>query len=292
MAGVEIRRRNARPDLRQLAHAGCRYANECGVNKDMNLVLLVGCARSGTSILGELIASHPAVKYIFEAHHIWELGGLGTNDSHRLTADHALPPIKKEVRDWFEAQSPGAATLVEKNPRNILRIPYVHEIFPEARIVHILRDGRDVACSMVPGCGRNEWSHLKPPGWRDFFASYAGAERCAAAWKQIMEIGLDDLRQVPHLQIRYEDLVSHPVPVMRQVLAYMGLDLHPQVVAFCSRVADETANSYHAGVQDRWYSNDHRRRVGRWRENLTLQEQAKIDTLLAPLLSQLGYVSD
>ena len=179
-------------------------------DKILNIVLLVGCARSGTSILGELIGSHPNVKYVFEAHAIWELGGKGINDSHRLTAERATPLVKNKIRNWFQEQSQNTLTLVEKNPRNILRIPYIHEIFPEAKIIHIVRDGRDVACSMAPGCGGEEWSHLKPPSWQEFYANYTGIERCVMAWKQIMEIGLHDLQAVPHLQIRYEDLVMNP----------------------------------------------------------------------------------
>ncbi len=61
----------------------------------MNIALIVGCARSGTSILGELIASHPEVKYIFEAHHIWEIAGLGENESHCLLKEHATPDVKR-----------------------------------------------------------------------------------------------------------------------------------------------------------------------------------------------------
>lgn len=43
--------------------------------------------------------------------------------------------------------------LVEKNPRHTLRIPFLKAIFPDAKIIHIVRDGRDVTCSLVPGCG-------------------------------------------------------------------------------------------------------------------------------------------
>src|SRR5512135_1495714 len=109
----------------------------------MNIAFVVGCARSGTSILGELIASHPSVKYLFEAHSVWESAGLGVEDSHRMLAEQGTPAGKKGIRAWFEAQGGEAAFLVEKNPRNVLRIPFVREIFPEAGLVHIVRDGRD-----------------------------------------------------------------------------------------------------------------------------------------------------
>lgn len=256
----------------------------------MRICFIVGCARSGTSILGELIASHPDVKYIFEAHSIWELGGMGVNESHRLTTEHAVPSVKEQIRNWFDAQLlDESRLLVEKNPRNILRVPYIKEIFPEAKIIHIVRDGRDVACSMVPGCGGSEWLHLKPPSWREFFDSYIGAMRCAKAWEQILEIGLHDLQNYSHLQIRYEELISSPITLASEILTYLGLRPHKSVNDFCDRVTNATKDSYQAKVQDRWFRNDHRTRIGRWRENLTESEQQIIQLFLGPMLNRLGY---
>lgn len=255
----------------------------------MNIALILGCARSGTSILAELIGAHPDVQSVFEAHAVWELGGMGVDGSHRLTAEAATPEVQRQVRDWFAAQQGAARLLVEKNPRNVLRIPYVRAVFPEARLVHIVRDGRDVACSMVPGCGGVEWGHLKPPRWREWFENYKGAVRCAHAWKEIIEICLADLATVPHLSMQYEELIAHPQATARRVLAYLDLSQRPEVDAFCRNIQDDTGGSYHAQVQDRWFRADHQRRVGRWRENLTETERQTIEPLLAPLLERLGY---
>ena len=111
------------------------------------------------------------------------------------------------------------------------------------------------------------------------------------AWKQIMEIGLEDLHNVAHLQIRYEDLVVSPRSVTDGLLDYMGLDPHPAVVKFCSQIADDTGFTYHARHQNHWFQNDHHYRIGRWRENLTYGEQQKINHILMPLLVRLGYES-
>jgi hypothetical protein len=255
----------------------------------MRICFIVGCARSGTSILGELIASHPNVRYIFEAHPIWELGGTGVNESHRLTAEHVVPGVREQIRSWFQNQANEPYLLVEKNPRNILRVPYIKEIFPEAKIIHIVRDGRDVACSMVPGCGGSEWLHLKPPSWKEYFDSDSGAIRCAKAWEEILEIGLRDLQDHSHLQIRYEDLLRSPVSLSGEILTYLGLQQHPSVIDFCVRITDTTKDSYQAKVQDQWFRDDHHSRIGRWRENLTPSEQQTIQRMLGSLLSRLGY---
>ncbi len=257
---------------------------------DLAVGLIIGCARSGTSILGEAVAAHPDVTYIFEAHQIWEKGGEGPNGCHRLISASATPAVKAEIREWFARQSEAGRILVEKCPRNTLRVPYIRHIFPEARIVHIVRDGRDVACSMTPGLGGGEWRHLRPPSWQRLMAQHKGPVLCAHAWKETMEIALADLTKVPHVGIRYEDLVRDPITTISPVLDHLGLDLHPTVVAFCKKIQDYTRGSYHAQRQVKWYRDDHQVRVGRWRENLSPAQQVEIQDVLGPLLRALGYL--
>ena len=256
---------------------------------DLRVVLIVGCARSGTSILGELIGAHPDVTYIFEAHHLWESLGAGVDGSHRLEAAHATPPVRARTRQWFRAQGAARRMIAEKTPRNVLRIPFLRAVLPEARIVHIVRDGRDVACSLVPGIGGAEWLHLKPPSWRRFLATRTGVVRCALAWKEILEIALEDLSGVPHLQVRYEDLVLRPGDQVAAITEYLGLPPHPDVKAFCAKIQDATDGSYHARHQSMWYRNDHIHRIGRWRENMTRDEQRVVEDSLRDLLYRLGY---
>jgi len=254
-----------------------------------NHAFIVGCARSGTSIVGELVASHPAVDYVFEAHSAWELAGDGVNGSHRLLAAHATEPVRLAVRRSLAARGTGRPWLIEKNPRNALRVPYVTALFPGAKLIHIVRDGRDVACSMMPGIGGEEWAHLKPPNWQRWRDEFTGIERCARTWKEVLEIALEDLEGVAHLQVRYEDLVADPRAQALRILCYLDLDIDPAVEAFVAKIGNTTRGSYHAEHQLRWARDDHATRVGRWRENIAPAEQARVSRLLQPLLERLGY---
>jgi len=65
------------------------------------IAFIVGCARSGTSILGELIGAHPRVRYIFEAHDLWNSMGEGEDESHRLLSEHATSANAERVRRWI-----------------------------------------------------------------------------------------------------------------------------------------------------------------------------------------------
>jgi hypothetical protein len=258
------------------------------INK-MNIALVMGCARSGTSILGELIGSHPDVKYKHEAHAAWNKAGLGENESHRLTAQHATPKVVRQIRKRFELEKGAARLFVEKCPRSVLRVPFIRAVFPEAKLIHIIRDGRDVACSMLPGIGISEWRHLKPPNWQQLFKEERGTMRCAHAWKTIMEIALHDLAGVAHFSVKYEELVENPARLAKDILRFLELPEHPVVFEFCKKIRNATEDSYQAQKQVKWFRDDHQMRVGRWRENLQNGEAQAVEELLRPLLMQLGY---
>lgn len=254
----------------------------------MRIGLIIGCARSGTSILGELIAAHEDVKYIFEAHEIWELGGQGRDESHRMTEEHATPKVVKKIRKWFEKQDDGRM-IIEKCPRNALRVPYLRKIFPEAKIIHIIRDGRDVTCSLKPGMGGAEWRHLRPENWRELYP-LPWYERCARAWKEIIDVTENDLAGTDFLRVIYEELVSEPRRVAKDILEYLNLPPSASVDEFCSRIQDETESSYLPQSNTvRWNTNDHERRIGRWQENLLPEEQRIVQDILADTLQRFGY---
>lgn len=261
----------------------------------MNIGLVVGCARSGTSILGEIVAAHPDVAYFYEAHEAWEIGGAGANGSHRLTERHATPEVVAGVRRWFESELARRETgagrplfAVEKCPRNALRVPYLRAIFPDARLVHIVRDGRDAACSLRPGVGGDRWSHLKPENWREL-AALPWAERCARLWVEAVETAEADLGG-NRLLVKYEDLVARPASVARAVLEWFGLPDSPEVAAYCANVGNVVRGGYAAGGGSaQWNRDDHAKRVGRWRENLTDEELRVVEAIEGDTLRRLGY---
>lgn len=274
----------------------------------LSIALIFGCARSGTSILGELIAAHPATHYIYEAHEVWEMAGLGPNGSHRLTEADATPEVTAAIRSWFESQAHASAPstqsiastsstaappmIVEKCPRNSLRIPFLRLVLPEAKLIHIVRDGRDVTCSLRPGVGGDTWNHLKPPDWTELF-KLPWAERCARLWLEVVETAERDLAVAPpaaHTLVRYEDLVRDPRATARKIFAFLDLDWAPEIDAFLENISDEAHAGYHAqGATRRWNTADHARRIGRWRENLSQEERARVTEILSDALTRFGY---
>jgi hypothetical protein len=146
-------------------------------------LILIGAARSGTKLLRDLVAKHPDVdKVPYDVSYIWRIGNEDVPHDE-LSVELLTPPIRQRILHQLSAFSSGAAFLIEKTVENCVRVPYVQAVFPEARFIHLIRDGRDVVESVY-----REW--MRPPDWGyilqkartypltdafDYAVSYAGS---------------------------------------------------------------------------------------------------------------------
>jgi hypothetical protein len=122
-------------------------------------LIIIGAARSGTKILRDIIATHPDVDRVpYDITYIWRLG----NESHpddELRPEMLTPRIGERIKRQIFKYHQEAPFLVEKTVGNCLRVDYVDAVFPQARFIHLVRDGRDVVESVY-----RQW--LSPPDWR------------------------------------------------------------------------------------------------------------------------------
>jgi len=120
-------------------------------------VVILGAARSGTTLVGDLLSRHPDLAYWVEPKYVWQYGRPAAPDDVR-TAREATPRIRAYIRSRFAqyvAARPGAR-FAEKTPSNCFRVPFVEAVLPDARYLHIVRDGRDAVFSAL-----QKWS--SPP---------------------------------------------------------------------------------------------------------------------------------
>ena len=110
---------------------------------------IVGSPRSGTTVLGTIFDKHKDISQWYEPYFIWDRYFRETEDDERNRED-ATPFVKSYLRKMFikYRNKRGTKLVVDKSPRNSLKIPFILEIFPNAKFVHILRDGRDATLSI------------------------------------------------------------------------------------------------------------------------------------------------
>jgi hypothetical protein len=117
--------------------------------REDGFAFIVGSPRSGTTILGEILDKHQHISQWYEPYFVWDRYFRAAPDDERTEAD-ATPEIKKWIyRNFSKFKKKKKCTvLIDKSPRNSLKIPFILKIFPRAKFIHILRDGRDATLSI------------------------------------------------------------------------------------------------------------------------------------------------
>lgn len=241
-------------------------------------VFIVSPPRSGSSLLFETLARSPdAFTTGGESHGLIEgIDGLGVDharhDSNRLTASDATPEVAAMLRARFHSsvfdrlRRPPQARfrLMEKTPKNSLRIPLLAEIFPDAHFVYLYRDPRQSLASMLeawesggfrtyaklPDWSGLPWSLLLVPGWRELIGKPL-PDIVGAQWETTTRILLDDLDAIPAARrtvARYDALVADPSAEIERLCA--ALDLRwDQPLGTSLPLADHTVS---APAADKW----------------------------------------
>lgn len=119
-------------------------------------ILIIGAPRSGTNALRDALCSLPAFHTwpCDELNPLWRTGNSNHPDDE-LTRAHARPEVRSRISRAFERRDrcDPTALLVEKTCANTLRLPFVDAVFPHARYIEIVRDGRDAASSAAERWG-------------------------------------------------------------------------------------------------------------------------------------------
>jgi hypothetical protein len=216
-------------------------------------IFIISPPRSGSTLLFETLADAPDVFTTGrESHALIESitplnPGYRGFDSNRLDAADATDDAIAELRRRFHSQMhdrDGKPPLrpyrmLEKTPKNALRIPLLARAFPEACFVYLHRDPRQTLSSMIeawqsarfrtypqlPDWTGLPWSLLLVPGWRELIGRPL-QEVVAAQWKATTSILLDDLAAFPASRchaIRYDEFLAAPGEMMTRLCNAVGL---------------------------------------------------------------------
>ena len=254
-------------------------------------IVLFGAPRSGTTFLNELLNSHPEVHITNEMRlFAWAHETLvKATKQHRLLvthrekfAEHATKQFGGMIRDFYATEWPHVRYWGDKNPHyadvwNRGCLDTVRRIFPGAKFIHIIRDGRDVVASIV----RREHPDGRP--WAD-------VETAAWTWQDHVTIGSAFGRKIgpeSYYEMRYEDLVADGVRDARSLFEFLGIPLDPAVEKFC--LAQQTARSaFSSPTRDILAGGAAR---SEWNQAMSEEDRVLVMRIIGPKLIECGYVT-
>ena len=215
-------------------------------------VFIVGCGRSGTTILGTTLSHHPQVTYLNEHRHlwiacypetdIWSEEAPGRQGKLVLTKSDALENKSRRLHRLFreEIDKTGRPVLIEKLPINSFRLEFIHHIFPDARFIHIVRNGMEVARSIERRVnegwyGANDYKWFQLARHASTLKGTASLpslcttdyDRGLLEWRlstDAAHVFLSTLPDTIYMEIGYEDFVEKPVQTITTVLDFLGLE--------------------------------------------------------------------
>jgi hypothetical protein len=179
----------------------------------------------------------------------------------------------------------GKGRAAEKSPSNVFVFEHLHQMFPHSPLLHVIRDGRDVVCSLLT----MTWIDIAT-GQRSEIT--LDAARAADYWKRAVQTGRR-AGQTPavrpqYYEVRYEDVVHQPESTLQALFAFLGESWDPCVLQFHRqprRLANEASAEQ---VSRELYTSA----VGRWQRDLSAADRQTVKEIAGDLLIELGYARD
>lgn len=175
------------------------------------------------------------------------------------------------------ARSQQAERWAENSPETILQLPFVKQLIPDALVIHIIRDGRDVAMSL----GRVRY--VRPFPWEERQSLIAAG----IYWEWIVQHGRSYGRLLgdDYMELHFEDLIASPQESLNQVAAFIGQELdYERIQRIAYGAVSKPNTSFRAEEQPVEFNP-----VGRWKKAFPRQELSKLEKIIGETLVETGY---
>ncbi len=283
---------------------------------------VVGAPRSGTTMLRLMLDAHPDLAippetyFINHSHKVWRAARrrpgqdpveafIESVTGHKRWPDFHLDPdafaarvrerepkqLGDGIRCFYEmyAEKIGKLRWGDKTPFYVIKMNVIARHLPEARFIHLIRDGRAVALSI-----------------KDLWFGPDTIEGCAEFWVKRIDDARRKAEDLPHyLEVIYEDLVRDPEPNLRRIAEFIEVPFDERMVRFYEnvdeRIALETPPE-EVAKDGRVVSTDERMkimenlkrppdpsRIDRWRDKMPVEDIARFEAIAAERLRELGY---
>ena len=263
------------------------------IESGKNLCFLLGAPRSGTTWIQRLLQSHPSICGGEESHFFNLFGGpmTGAQKMHDPNYTRRVGPLcyvsqdafddilRKVWNDLFEtlySENPDATLHLEKTPFHALNLDQIKQIFPDAKIIFLVRDSRAVASSLV-NASRGWGDYWAPDNYHDAAIEWYRHVRAVRNWH-------DQNPDHPFLQVRYEDALQNTHGVLEQILGFLlpnSADL----------LVDATLDAFHSNDPKKQDPIGFSRKRGTegWKTDMSLRGKLVTWRYTRKLMREVGY---
>lgn len=256
-------------------------------------IIIGGSPRTGSTLLRVMLNRHPQI-WIGPENGVFQEGGqnfagmeacLGVS-TRRLKALRRRSCCLGEFIDLAMGEAlnlQGKPIWGIKSPSVVDALSLVFRFFPRAKFIHIIRDGRDVVCSL-----RTHPKYKTVGGEQVVTGIVNPWEDCVRRWKESTRRALQWRDDNRYCEIRYENLVSNPEQTLRKLLHDLGLEFDKMLLCENQNPVNEGIDTPHPGVAKGVYDSA----TGRWRTDLPPEGLSAFDADARELLADLKYDSD
>lgn len=275
--------------IRSRLYWASRWANGAHVS-DTPAVIVGGSVRSGTTLMRTMLDSHPLIAagpeswlFVHQVNYVLLAEGYGFS----LEETQAIRDESTCLAHFIDlflaeyARRMAKPLWAEKSPGNVTRLEYIWRHFPKAKFIHMIRDGRDVVCSIK---SQRERISREIPGaiirgtLEDRISIWRSCVRAGTAWRE-------DPR---YLEVRYEALVQSPDETMARVFDFLQVPWSDNPLQ-----AHQLQRSRGHAIRELGTPEVHKplfkSSIGRWRRDLSEREIQVCWKRAGDLLSELGY---
>jgi hypothetical protein len=276
---------------------------------------IVGCPRSGTTLLGRMVDAHPAVAVIHEgrfvpaffehrrgitenglvtpelveellAHRPFKNVSVDREELERLLGAGDRVTYSDFVSRIFDlhGRAHGKRLVGDKTPHYVRSLPTMHALWPAAKIVHLIRDGRDVSRSVLG------WSKVTERGGS--VARFAAFQQDRVAtvacwWEWLVRLGREDgaaLGPKLYHELRYESLVAEPAAECQRLCDFLGVSYDDRMLHF-----HEGRERAEPGLDAKKAWRPVTPGLRNWRSEMSPADLERFEAAAGGLLDELGY---
>jgi hypothetical protein len=276
-------------------------------------VFIVGCPRSGTTVLQRVVNAHPRLTIINQSrwipglyrmvsraasdgqvtadliprfldyHGLFQKMGISREDLQRLLRPGPMS-YAHFVTGIFDlyGHAQGKPVVGDKTPIYVRQIAMLHELWPEARFVHLIRDGRNVALSTVNWKKNAAWLTNAFATWRDDPVTTA-----AMRWRWNVQLGREagmPLGPRSYYELRYEALVTRPAEECGRLCTFLGVPYDDAMLRFHE---GRTKDNPNLDAKKSWRPITPGLRD--WRTQMAAEDVERFEASAGDLLDELGY---